>query len=72
MIERATGDADRACRSSSSSSSEAGKPPAEGTVRELLEQVKIYNPVPAEDEPAYAAVLAREYAAFCTKQEVIA
>ncbi len=51
---------------------EAGKPPAEGTVRELLEQVKIYNPVPAEDEPAYAAVLAREYAAFCKKQEVIA
>ncbi len=51
---------------------EAGKIPANGTVRELLDIVKIYNPVPASEEPAYAAALAREYAVYCEKQEVSA
>ncbi len=50
----------------------AGKLPANGTVRELLETVKIYNPVPAEEEPAYAAALEREYANYCQKQEATA
>jgi uncharacterized metal-binding protein len=50
----------------------AGKAPADGTVRELLETVKIYNPVPVDDESAYAAALGREYAAYCEKQEAIA
>lgn len=44
---------------------DAGKAPGEATVRELLDAVKLYNPVPAEDVPAYTAALAREYAAFC-------
>ncbi len=48
---------------------EAGKTPSEGTLRELFEMVKIYNPVPAAEEQAYAAALAREYAAFCEKQK---
>ena len=50
---------------------EAGKEPADGTVRELLDNVKIYNPVPTDDESAYATVLGREYAAFCKEQEAI-
>jgi hypothetical protein len=49
---------------------QAGKLPSEGTHRELLETVKIYNPVPAEEEPAYAAALVREYAAYCERQKV--
>ncbi len=47
---------------------EAGKAPAAGTARELLETVKIYNPVPSDEEAAYAAVLEREYAAYCSKK----
>lgn len=48
---------------------EAGKTLSDGTLRELLETVKIYNPVPAAEEEAYAAVLEREYAAYCEKEE---
>lgn len=44
---------------------DAGKAPGEATARELLDAAKLYNPVPAEDVPAYTAALAREYAAFC-------
>lgn len=51
---------------------EAGKMPAAGTLRELMETVKIYNPVPADEEDMYATALSREYAAFCEKQEVTA
>jgi len=32
--------------------------------RELLEAVKIYNPIPAEEEVAYADALMRDYGAF--------
>jgi uncharacterized metal-binding protein len=39
-----------------------GKRPSPETAVELLEQVKIYNPVPAEAEAAYCAMLTREYA----------
>jgi hypothetical protein len=49
---------------------QAGKLPSEETDRELLETVKIYNPVPAADEPAYTAALAREYSSFCKRQKV--
>jgi hypothetical protein len=49
---------------------QAGKLPSEATHRELLETVKIYNPVPADEEPAYADVLGREYAAYCERQKV--
>jgi hypothetical protein len=48
---------------------EAGKTPSEETLRELFEMVKIYNPVPAVEEEAYATALAHEYAEFCKKQE---
>jgi uncharacterized metal-binding protein len=48
---------------------DSGKTPSKGATRELLEMVKVYNPVPAGEEEAYAAALLREYAAFCEKQE---
>jgi uncharacterized metal-binding protein len=50
---------------------EAGKAPDTGAAHKLLEAVKIYNPVPAEAETAYAAALLDAYAAFC-HQEVSA
>jgi len=46
----------------------AGKPAAPETTGELLETVRIYNPIPPGEDEAYAAALAREYAAFCGKQ----
>lgn len=50
----------------------AGKMPEDDVIRELLDVVKIYNEVPAGADEAYAAALAREYAAFCTRQETAA
>ncbi|MCX6037563.1 MAG: putative zinc-binding protein [Chloroflexi bacterium] len=44
---------------------DSGKPALPDTIRELLESVKIYNPIPPGEEDAYAASLSREYAAFC-------
>jgi uncharacterized metal-binding protein len=46
---------------------EQGKLPGDGVTRELLEMVKIYNAVPAEQEASYLSMLEREYAAFCAK-----
>jgi hypothetical protein len=50
----------------------AGKLPCDGTARELLETVRIYNRVPAGEEEAYAVKLLREYTAFCEQQEAAA
>ena len=47
---------------------EQGKTPGDGVTRELLDLVKIYNSVPAEQEPSYLNVLGHEYAAFCAKE----
>lgn len=47
----------------------AGKVPSARTLAELLETVKIYNPVPTSEEPAYAAALEREYLVYCERQE---
>lgn len=47
---------------------EQGKAPGNGVARELLDMVKIYNPVPAEQEASYLATLEREYAAFCAQK----
>jgi uncharacterized metal-binding protein len=41
-----------------------------GVTRELLDMVKIYNPVPAEEEAIYLNALEREYVAFCAKETV--
>jgi hypothetical protein len=50
---------------------EAGKPTSPEIARELLETVKVYNPIPPGEEEAYAAALSREYAAFCEQQGAI-
>jgi len=50
---------------------EAGRAADDKTAGELLIEVKIYNPLPADDEPAYAAALQREYAAYCRKQDAV-
>jgi uncharacterized metal-binding protein len=44
---------------------EAGKLPSDSTKTELMQAVKIYNPVPSEEEAAYAQAAMQEYAAFC-------
>ena len=49
---------------------DSGKPASQAVTRELLETVKIYNPIPTGEDEAYAASLAREYAAFCEQQGV--
>jgi uncharacterized metal-binding protein len=46
---------------------EQGKAAGDGVTRELLDMVKIYNVVPAEQEARYLAVLEHEYSAFCAK-----
>jgi hypothetical protein len=48
---------------------QAGRQPADGLVRELLETVRIYNPIPAGEEAAYAEALLHEYTAFCADTE---
>jgi uncharacterized metal-binding protein len=49
----------------------AGKQPTAGTASALLEQVKIYNPVPKELEAVYLEILQREYADFCGEKEPV-
>ena len=46
----------------------AGREPNEVTAHELLEAVKIYNAVSAEDESAYQEAILREYSAYCGKE----
>jgi uncharacterized metal-binding protein len=47
---------------------QAGKSPAEGIAGELLETVRVYNPLPDGMEGQYRSALLREYAVFCTKE----
>jgi len=47
---------------------DSSKPASPDTTRELLESVKIYNPIPPGEEDAYAVALDREYAAFCEQR----
>ncbi len=49
---------------------EAGKAPSEATLHELMETVKIYNPIPVEAETAYTTAIAGEYATFWSQKEV--
>ena len=46
----------------------AGKQPGDAATRELLEVVKVYNPIPEDETAAYVEALAREYAAYCAKE----
>jgi uncharacterized metal-binding protein len=50
----------------------AGKPASADTVTELMAQVKIYNPIPADAEAAYNTALAQAYTAFCREKEPVA
>jgi len=47
---------------------DAGKLPGDGTTAELMQMVKIYNPIPDGQEAAYTEAVMREYAAFCQEQ----
>ena len=44
---------------------EAGKQPVEATGRELLDAVRIYNPILAGEEEQYRAALLQAYSTFC-------
>ncbi len=48
---------------------DSGKPASQTTTLELLEAVKIYNPIPPGEDDAYAASLSREYATFMGSKE---
>ncbi len=50
---------------------ENGKAASQDTTRDLLEAVKIYNPIPPGAEEAYAAALEQEYSAFLNKQGAV-
>jgi uncharacterized metal-binding protein len=50
---------------------DAGKTASLDSPRELLESVKVYNPIPSGEDEIYAASLAREYAVFCEQQGVV-
>ncbi len=45
-----------------------GKLASDEVTRELLDMLKIYNSVPAEQEANYRSMLEREYTAFCAKR----
>ena len=47
---------------------ETGRRPSGATARELLEMVKIYNPVPAGSEETYNQALLLEFAAYCAEK----
>jgi len=49
---------------------EAGKVPGSETVTELLDLLKIYNPVQAEEEQAYREMLLEEYSIYFEKEAV--
>jgi hypothetical protein len=49
---------------------EQGKAATAATGRELLELVRVYNPVPDGADGSYEAALAREYNAFCEAEKV--
>lgn len=48
---------------------EAGRQAEESISGDLLETVRIYNPIPSEAEADYAEALLREYAAYCADWE---
>jgi hypothetical protein len=47
---------------------EAGKVPGTETITELLDLLKIYNPVPAGEESIYRDMLLTEYSAYYEKE----
>jgi hypothetical protein len=49
---------------------QAGKMPSSAIARELLDAVKIYNPIPQSEDDPYLAVLLQDYIAYCEKEAV--
>jgi uncharacterized metal-binding protein len=49
---------------------QAGKQPVDGIARELLDAVRIYNPIPDGAEEIYAEYLLREFTAYCAEKEL--
>jgi hypothetical protein len=47
---------------------DAGKQPGDATTAEVMQTVKIYNPIPVGQETAYAESIAREYVVFCEEK----
>jgi hypothetical protein len=50
---------------------EAGKAPSADLAQELLELVKIYNPVPTEADASYAGAVLRAYTDYYTEKEAV-
>ena len=50
---------------------DSGKLASQDMTRELLETVKIYNPIPPSEDEAYMAALLQEYATFCEQQGAV-
>jgi uncharacterized metal-binding protein len=50
---------------------EAGKLPSQSILRELMDTVKVYNPIPESEESEYAAVILQEYSLYCRKEELV-
>ena len=46
---------------------EAGKLPDESTKAELMQAVKVYNPVPNAEEEAFAQAVLQEYTVYCQR-----
>jgi uncharacterized metal-binding protein len=50
---------------------EAGKLPSESILKELMDTVKVYNPVPESEEGEYAAAILQEYSLYCREEELV-
>jgi uncharacterized metal-binding protein len=48
---------------------EAGKTPGAGLVGDLLETVRVYNPIPSGCEGSYGSAILREYEAYVAREE---
>jgi len=48
---------------------EASKTPGDSTATELMQAIKIYNPIPDGQEVAYTEAVMREYGAFCEEHK---
>ena len=49
----------------------AGKLPGEASAAELMEMVRIYNPLPAQEEADYSKAILAEYAAYCQREAAV-
>jgi uncharacterized metal-binding protein len=50
---------------------ETGKQPSKKTAQEMLEMVKIYQPIPKEAESSFTEALLNEFSAYCAEKDSI-